>query len=107
MGPNLATIQNRTPGSLLLEILAPNREVQANFTQYLILLDDGRVLSGMITAESPTSLTLTRAEGVQETVLRQNIEEIRGSGKSLMPEGLEQTVTKQEMCDLITFLLGI
>jgi len=44
---------------------------------------------------------------VQDTILRQNIDEIIGSGKSLMPEGLEKKINKQQMSDLLTFLLGL
>ena len=39
--------------------------------------------------------------------LRQNIEEIIGSGKSLMPEGLEQKIDKQHMSDLLSYLLSL
>lgn len=107
VGPNLATIQNRTPETLMIQILDPNREVLANYTQYIVLLDNGRVVSGLIVTESPTSITLERGEKVQETILRQNIEEIIGSGKSLMPEGLEQKIDSQQMSDLIAFLLNL
>ncbi len=107
VGPNLATIQNRTPEALMVQILDPNREVLANYTQYVIVLDSGRVVTGLIASESPTSLTLKRAEDVRETVLRQNIDEIIGSGKSLMPEGLEQKIDQQQLSDLLTFLLDL
>ena len=107
VGPNLATIQNKTPDALLMQILDPSREVLANYTQYSVVLDTGRVVSGLIASESPTSITLKRAENVQETILRKNIDEIVGSGKSLMPEGLEQKINKQQMQDLLTFLLGL
>ena len=107
VGPNLATIQNRTPEALILQILDPSREVLANYTQYVIVLDTGRVVSGLIAGETPTSITLKRAENIQETILRQNIDEIIGTGKSLMPDGLEQKINKQQMSDLLTFLLGL
>ncbi len=107
VGPNLATIQNRTPEALMIQILDPNREVLANYTQYAVLLESGRVVSGLIASESPNSLTIRRAEGVEETVLRQNIEQIVGTGKSLMPEGLEQKIDQQQMRDLLEFLLGV
>lgn len=107
VGPNLATIQNATPETLLIQIIDPNREVLANYTQYIVVLESGRVVTGIITSESPTSITLKRAEDVKETILRQNIEEITGTGKSLMPEGLEQKINKQQMQDLITFLLEL
>ena len=104
VGPNLATIQNATPETLLIQMIDPNREVLANYTQYIVVLESGRVVTGIIVSESPTSITLKRAENVKETILRQNIDEITGTGKSLMPEGLEQKINKQQMQDLITYL---
>ena len=64
----------------------------------------GQVLSGLLAEESATTLKLRRADGVEETLLRSEIDEIRSTGQSLMPEGLEQTLSLQEMADLIAFL---
>ncbi len=107
VGPNLATIQNRTSQALMTQILDPNREVLASYTQYVIVLEDGRILSGLIASESPNSITLKRADNIQETILRQNIDEIIGSGKSLMPEGLEQQINQQQMSDLLAYLKNV
>jgi len=67
---------------------------------------DGKTISGILISETVTGLTLKRSGGVQETVLRQNIEEMTSTNRSLMPDGLEQTITPQEMADLLAFLLG-
>ena len=105
VGPNLLSIRNRTPGEVLANVLDPNREVAPNFQEYVVTLDDGRVLTGLVADETATSLTLRRAEGIEETVLRQNIDEISGTGHSLMPEGFEKKIKPQEMADLIAYLL--
>lgn len=107
VGPNLATIQNRSPGDLMIHILDPNREVQANYRLYIVQLKDGRAVSGFIVTESPASITLKRTEGVEETLLRQNIKEITGNSLSLMPEGLEQIMDQQQMSDLLAYLLDL
>lgn len=107
VGPNLSTVQNRTAEELLVHILDPNREVSPNFVEYIVILKDGRNTSGVIGAETATSITLRRAGNLQETILRQNIDEINSTGKSLMPEGVEQKVTPQEMADLLTFLVRL
>jgi putative heme-binding domain-containing protein len=107
VGPNLASVQRRTPEEVLLHILDPNREVAPDFMEYAVGLDDGRVLSGLVVAESAGSLTLRRAEGSEDTVLRSNIDSITATGRSLMPEGLEERVSPPEMADLIAFILGI
>ena len=59
---------------------------------------------GFISAQTASSLTLRRGEGQEDVVLRQDIEEMKSSGVSLMPEGLEKTVDPQQMADLIQFL---
>ena len=96
-----------TPNALLTNILDPNRTVDPAFLQYLIIDKSGRTFSGKIVAETATSITLTSGKGVQDTVLRTNIDEIISSGKSLMPEGFEKTISKEEMADLIAFLNGL
>jgi putative heme-binding domain-containing protein len=106
VGPNLATIRQWNPGQVLINILDPNREVAPNFVSYLVETKDGRTLDGMIAEESAASLTLKRAGGVQETVLRRDIAQMTGSKMSLMPEGLEAAVNVEQMADLIAFLLG-
>lgn len=105
IGPNLATVFHRSPDELITHILDPNREVSPNYLEYAVALDDGRTLTGLIAEETAASLTLRKAENVRQEVLRGQIEEILATGKSLMPEGLEQKLTPQDMADLLAFLL--
>ena len=72
--------------------------------QYLVVDQDGRTYSGIIAAETATSLTLRRGDGAEDTILRAQVAEMTSTGLSLMPEGLEKTITKPEMADLIAFL---
>lgn len=106
VGPNLETIRNRTADEILVNVLDPNREVSPNYVEYVVVLKDGRNTSGVIVTETGGSITLRKPEGRQEVILRQDIEELSASGKSLMPEGLEKKVTQQEMADLLAQLLG-
>jgi putative heme-binding domain-containing protein len=73
---------------------------------YSVTTKDGRVLSGMIAAETATSLTLKRAENQQDVVLRIDIEELKSTGQSLMPEGLEKQLDKQQLADVIEFIMS-
>jgi hypothetical protein len=50
---------------------------------------------------------LRRAEGVEETCLRSDIDEIQGTGKSLMPENLEEQLNQQDIADVIGYLLTV
>lgn len=105
VGPNLATIRQWSPEQVLINILDPNREVAPNFLSYTVETKHGRTLDGIITAESAASITLKRAEGITETVLRRDFAQLSGSGLSLMPEGLEAAISVEQMADLIAFLL--
>src|SRR6185369_2804345 len=105
VGPNLATIRQWNPEQVLINILDPNREVAPNFIGYTIETKDGRTLDGLIVDDSAASLTLKRADGLTDTVLRRDIVQLSGSGLSLMPEGLEAAITVEQMADLIAFLL--
>jgi len=107
VGPNLASVRHKTPEEILVSILDPNREVSPEFLEYTIALGDGRIVAGLVASESPTSLTLRAREGAEQTILRHEIAEIAGTGKSLMPEGLEKSVSPKDMADLIAFLLKI
>ncbi len=106
VGPNLATIRHRSAADVMLHILDPNREVSPNYMEYAVVTADGRVATGTIVAETAIALTLRGAEDKEQTILRRDISEISGTGKSLMPEGLEQKISLQEMADLLAYLLG-
>lgn len=106
IGPAIAAIGTRTPDALLTSILDPNREVDPRYLNYTVFTTDERTLSGIITTETATSVTLRRADGV-EVVLRSRIEELRSSGVSLMPEGIEKNVSLTEMADLLAFLATV
>jgi putative membrane-bound dehydrogenase-like protein len=106
VGPSLETIRHHAPKQVLTNLLDPSREVSPAYVEYVVALKDGRTATGIVSAETATSVTLRRANDVQETILRDNIEEIAGSGKSLMPEGLEKKIGPQEMADLLAYLLG-
>jgi putative heme-binding domain-containing protein len=107
VGPNLAGFRRRTPEEILFHILDPNRETSPEFIEYTVAVDDGRVLTGLVASETPSSVTLRGREGVEQTILRRNIAEIAGTGKSLMPEGFEKTIPPDEMADLIAFILTL
>jgi putative heme-binding domain-containing protein len=105
IGPNLRTIRHRAAEEVLLHILDPNREVGPNYVAYAVVTEEGRVNVGLIVEETAHSITLLRPIGTRETILRANIEELAALGKSLMPEGLEEKITPQEMADLLEWLL--
>ena len=106
VGPDLATLSNKTPDSLLTAILDPNRAVEDKYIQYVAVTMDGRVLSGLISNETSSSIALVSADAKQEVILRKELVQLESSGISQMPEGLEQSLDEQKLADLIAYLLA-
>ena len=106
LGPDLTGSPSSDLAALLANILDPNANLQPAYIQYMVVDQDGRTYSGIIAAETATSLTLRRGDGAEDTILRTQVAEMAGTGLSLMPEGFEKTITKPEMSDLIAFLRG-
>jgi putative heme-binding domain-containing protein len=104
VGPDLTGVKNQPADAILLHTLVPNYEVYPAYQAISVQTSDGRSLSGWILAETDNSLTLRTAFGTQESVLRTQITSIQNSGRSLMPEGLEQTMSREELAQLIAFL---
>jgi putative heme-binding domain-containing protein len=104
VGPDLASISSRRSDLLLVDILDPSRQVSPDFVNYVVVTQDGRVMTGLIAAETAESVTLRREDGHQETIQRSEIEQFRASGKSMMPDGLEKNLTPDQIADLLEFL---
>ncbi len=104
VGPDISDSRVKQPAQYLSDILDPNRAIDANFFGYTLLATDGRLLTGIITAETATAVTLRQPDGRDETLLREEIDQLRSTGQSLMPVGLERSIDLQQMADLITFL---
>ncbi len=107
VGPNLASLTDRRPLSLLTAILDPNASVDGRYVSYVVLLRDGRVLTGMIARETAGAIVLVDQDGQERAVPRAEIEALRGTGKSLMPEGLEEQLSAQDIADLIALLRSL
>lgn len=104
VGPNLATVANKTAEFLLTEILDPNRNVDSRYLQYVAVGADGRTHTGLLASESATSVTLKGQEARSVELLRSDLDEFRGTGKSIMPEGFERDVNVDEMRQLLAYL---
>jgi putative heme-binding domain-containing protein len=100
-----AALGNYTAEKLLVAILDPSREVDSRFVQYSITTTDGRTLVGVLASETATSITLRQPDKPDTALLRSDIESLKASTKSLMPEGLEAKIPPQAMADLIQYLL--
>jgi len=104
VGPNLQSVAAHTPEKLLVSILDPNATIEPGYLAYSCTLVGGEELYGIIAAETANSLILKMADGKTQTILRGNIASLRSTNLSLMPEGLESGMSKQDLADVIAFL---
>lgn len=104
VGPNLTGMAVHPKDELLVHILDPSRSVEGNFRAYTVLTADGLVLNGMLASESKTAIELFDTEGKKQSVLREDIDELVMSPKSIMPEGFESAITPEQMTNLLEFL---
>jgi putative membrane-bound dehydrogenase-like protein len=104
IGPNLSGFAVHPKSKILTEIIDPNRSVEGNYRQYQVVLQSGRVLNGLLAAETKTAIELVDSEAKRHTLLREDIDKLIATPKSIMPEGFEKTLTKADIVDLLEFL---
>jgi putative membrane-bound dehydrogenase-like protein len=105
IGPDLSTIGVKYGrDELIRSILSPSAAIGFSFRSIVVALTDGRVITGLAVEDSPDRLILKTAEGQRVTLQPNSIGDRRISDVSLMPEGLAQTMTDQEVVDLLEYL---
>lgn len=103
VGPDLTGIAVRKREDILADVLDPNRSVEGNFRQYTLATADGRILTGLLAAETKTAVEILDAEGKRHVVLREDVETLTSSPNSLMPEGFEK-LSENELACLLEYL---
>jgi putative heme-binding domain-containing protein len=104
VAPDISDSRERLPAQLLTDIIQPNRAIDSNYFSYTAIDSDGLAHTGVLSAETSTSITLKQADGKTVTLPRDQIEELRSDGVSFMPDGLEKNIPPQAMADLIAFI---
>jgi putative heme-binding domain-containing protein len=85
-------------------LIDPSASVSADFRMVVVAMSDGRVLNGIVRAQTDRTLTLqTQTEAM--VLDRRDIEELRPSPSSLMPDGLLDPLKADEVRDLIAYLM--
>ena len=105
VGPDLSGIGIDKDRRYLLEaIVAPNKAIAKGFETAVLAMLDGKVLVGIIRKETDTELELMDAKGTVIRVTKADIDE-RASGKSAMPEEIVKQLSKDDLRDLVEYLI--
>ena len=105
VGPDLTRIGGiRTERDLLESIVFPSASFVRSYEPVRVNTKDGRTLNGNIKHDRPDEIVLTVAADQEVRIARENVEEVVPGQVSVMPSGLDQQMTKQELADLVAFL---
>ncbi|QDV81307.1 neutral/alkaline non-lysosomal ceramidase N-terminal domain-containing protein [Stieleria magnilauensis] len=104
IGASLQNLTNRSDAALVEAILDPNRAVEPKYQNYVVQTEEGRTLAGVIESEVGDSLTIAHADGKRTTLRRDQIERIKSTGTSLMPEGFETTLDVEALQAIVRYL---
>lgn len=108
IGPDLTDIGSRFSRIYLIEsILEPSRTVAPSYGTVIALLQSGKVHTGVKIAETPSTLTLGDKDGNLQVVARSEIDVLKVTQQSTMPEGLEKRMSEREITDLIAYLISL
>ncbi len=107
VGPDLLTVKTKGREAIMTAILDPHKEVAPQFIAFTVNTKDGQTMSGIVTKDDATSLTLKSMGGIETVYPRANLKGTSSTGQSLMPEGLEAGLDGQGMADLLTFVEGL
>jgi putative heme-binding domain-containing protein len=105
VGPDLTKIGSvRSERDLMEAIVFPSVSLVRSFEPIAVATRDGKVYNGLLRGETADDILLATGVNQEARVARRDIEEIRPSTVSIMPAGLDQQLTPQELADLVAFL---
>lgn len=104
VGPDLTNYQRDHLGTMLTSIVDPNAEIREGYQYYAIEMTDDRSLTGFLVDRDPQVVVLRGLDGEDITLRQAEIREMRPMGRSLMPEGLLEALSDQQLRDLFAYL---
>ncbi|QEG34629.1 PVC-type heme-binding CxxCH protein [Bythopirellula goksoeyrii] len=108
VGPDLSEIGSKLSKEAMYQaIMDPSAGISHNYEQYIVILDSGKSMTGLLVSETDEAVTLRNAEGIDTTVSQDEIEDMFKSEISLMPAELQRKLTKQQLVDLVEYLMTL
>ena len=104
IGPDLTHANRKDRDYLLASIVDPSAVIRKEYLSYNVQTTDGRLLTGLIIEQTGASITVAGANNQRTVIARNQVEEIRESPVSLMPENLLRVLKPQELRDLFSYL---
>ncbi|MBI1313442.1 sulfatase-like hydrolase/transferase [bacterium] len=108
IGPDLTTIgANRTSRDLLESIVFPSASIVRQYESFAVATDDGKTYAGLIVRETDDAVFVQQATGEPIAIRRSEIDVLTPSTVSIMPQGLEQALTEEQLADVVAWLRSL
>ena len=104
VGPDLTTYRRDDLETMLLNIVNPSAEIREGYATPIVATTDGRILTGVVVEQDKNVVVLRGDDGKEMTLARDEIEAIKPSRTSIMPEGLLKGLSDQQVRDLFAYL---
>lgn len=103
VGPDLTGIGARAPSEVLIDIVDPNRSVEANYRMWNVTTKDGQTFAGRLEAETQTTVEILDTASQKHVIQRKDIESLEPSNLSIMPVGFE-ALPPEDIKALLSYL---
>lgn len=108
VGPNLSTIASiRSPRDLLESIVFPSASIVQDYRPIVVVTTDGQITTGLEVRRTDQEIWLKGSDLKETRIRTADIEEMREASTSIMPQGLDNKLSRDELRDLIAFLLDL
>jgi putative heme-binding domain-containing protein len=104
VGPDLATVRHRAPLNILSDIIMPSASIAQNYESYVVETTSSGMVEGIMSAQTPTTITIRHEAGREDVIRRADIKSMRVTSLSAMPADLDRQITVDQMADLLRFL---
>ena len=89
---------------MFTSILDPSAGISHNYENYIVLTASGQVINGLKVSETPDEVVIRTAEAIDRTIAQDDIEQMKKSEKSIMPDNLHQMVDQQGLVDIVEYM---
>jgi putative heme-binding domain-containing protein len=104
VGPDLTGAERKNLDALLANVIDPSSVVRQEFRSYIAVTTDGRIFTGLLADSTDETVTILDAKNQRTVLRREDIEELKASDVSLMPEKILDPLSDEDLRDLFAYL---
>jgi putative membrane-bound dehydrogenase-like protein len=108
VGPDLSEIGKKLSRTAMFQsMLFPSAAISHNYESYIIALESGNTVTGLVTSRTKETVTVKAADGIERTFKTSEIEFLKKQDISLMPADIQKLMTEQELVDVVEYMLSL